>query len=173
MDSRRFGRTAKGQAEIAQGGKSLRGKLRTVLFLIDANKPLVDIEQQVKLIGAPVDAIDQLVAGGYVAEIGGAGAPAAAGAPVAIEPASSTAQLTPEERVANFRVAKTFMNDTIVDALGIRAFGFTLKLERCSTAEDLINLLPAYTESLLKKVDREAARALVERTRELLLAARG
>ena len=82
-------------------------------------------------------------------------------------------KLTPEERVANFRVAKTFMNDTIVDALGIRAFGFTLKLERCSTAEDLINLLPAYTESLLKKVDREAARALVERTRELLLAARG
>lgn len=173
MDSRRFGRTAKGQAEIAQGGKSLRGKLRTVLFLIDANKPLVDIEQQVKLIGAPVDAIDQLVAGGYVAEIGNAGAPAAAGAPVALEAAVPAAQLTPEERVANFRVAKTFMNETIVDALGIRAFGFTLKLERCSTAEDLIALLPAYTESLLKKVDREAARALVERTRELLLAARG
>lgn len=165
-----------GQAEIAQGGKSLRGKLRTVLFLIDANKPLVDIEQQVKLIGAPVDAIDQLVAGGYVAEIGAA-APAAsavdAGAPVALAPTSPSAPLTPEERVANFRVAKTFMNETIVDALGIRAFGFTLKLERCSTAEDLIELLPTYTESLLKKVNREAARALVERTRELLLAARG
>ena len=120
MDIRRFGRTAKGQAEIAQGGKTLRGKLRTVLFLIDANKPLVDIEQQVKLIGAPVDAIDQLVAGGYVAEIGaagGAGGAIDAGAPVALAPASPSAQLTPEERVANFRVAKTFMNDTIVDAL--------------------------------------------------------
>lgn len=173
MDSRRFGRTAKGQAEIAQGGKSLRGKLRTVLFLVDANKPLVDIEQQVKLIGAPVDAIDQLVAGGYIAEIGSAGATAPAGAPVAMAATAPTAQLTPEERVTNFRVAKTFMNETIVDALGIRAFGFTLKLERCSTAEDLINLLPTYTEALLKKLDREATRALVERTRELLLAARG
>lgn len=173
MDSRRFGRTAKGQAEIAQGGKSLRGKLRTVLFLIDANKPLVDIEQQVKLIGAPVDAIDQLVAGGYIAEIGSAGSPIAAGAPVAMAPTTPTAQLSPEERMTNFRVAKTFMNETIVDALGIRAFGFTLKLERCSTAEDLIALLPTYTEALLKKLDREATRALVERTRELLLAARG
>ena len=128
------------------------------------------------MIGAPVDAIDQLVAGGYVAEIGAA-APAVsavdAGAPVALAPTSLSAPLTPEERVANFRVAKTFMNETIVDALGIRAFGFTLKLERCSTAEDLIELLPTYTESLLKKVNREAARALVERTRELLLAARG
>ncbi|MFO1414759.1 MAG: hypothetical protein U1F10_12800 [Burkholderiales bacterium] len=177
MDSRRFGRTAKGQAEIAQGGKSLRGKLRTVLFLIDANKPVVDIEQQIKLIGAPVDAIDQLVAGGYVAAIGGAGAPAAAaaaaGAPVALAPAAPAAPLTTEERIANFRVAKNFMNETIVDALGIRAFTFTLKLERCSTVEDLIGLLPLYTEALLKKLDREAVRALVERTRELLVAARG
>lgn len=166
MDSRRFGRTAKGQAEIAQGGKSLRGKLRTVLFLVDANKPLVDVEQQIKLIGAPIDAIDQLVAGGYVAEIGGAMQPALA--PI---PAPST-QST-EDRLVNFRVAKTFMNDTIVDALGIRAFVFTLKLERCSTAEDLIDLLPTYTEALLKKLDRDATRALVERTRELLLTARG
>lgn len=169
MDSRRFGRTAKGQAEIAQGGKSLRGKLRTVLFLVDANKPLVDVEQQIKLIGAPIDAIDQLVAGGYVAEIGGAGgAMQPALAPI---PAPST-QST-EDRLVNFRVAKTFMNDTIVDALGIRAFVFTLKLERCSTAEDLIDLLPTYTEALLKKLDRDATRALVERTRELLLTARG
>ena len=64
------------------------------------------------------------------------------------------------------------MNDTIVDALGIRAFGFTLKLERCATADDLVPLLPAYTEALLKKLDREAVRALVERTRELLIACR-
>jgi len=164
MESPRFARTAKGQAEIAQGGKSLRGKLRTVLFLIDANKAVADIEQQIRLIGAPVDAIDQLVAAGYVAEVG-------SGAAVAQAPPSGT--LSVEDRLANFRVAKAFMNETIVDALGIRAFGFTLKLERCSTVEDLIALLPNYTEALLKKLDREPTRALVERTKELLLAARG
>ncbi len=65
------------------------------------------------------------------------------------------------------------MNETIVDTLGIRAFFFTLKLERCVTADDLIVLLPAYTEALMQKLDRDLVRALVERTRELLLAARG
>lgn len=158
MDSRRFGRTQKGHSEISQGQKSLKGKLRTVLFLIDAAKSAEDIQRQVLLIGAPEDSIAQLVTAGYVAEIGQAGAPMPGGA-------GST-----EDRVANFRVAKAFMNETIVDALGIRAFGFTLRLERCATADDLVALLPTYTEALLKKLDRDATRALVERTRELLAA---
>ena len=160
MDSRRFGRTQKGHQEISQGHKSLKGKLRTVLFLIDAAKSAEDIQRQVLLIGAPADSIAQLVTAGYVAEIGQVGTP--------LPEASASG----EDRVANFRVAKAFMNETIVDALGIRAFGFTLRLERCSTADDLIALLPTYTEALLKKLDRDATRALVERTRELLAACR-
>lgn len=160
MDSRRLVRTQKGHNEIAQGHKSLKGKLRTVLFLIDAGKTAEEIQRQVLLIGAPADSIAQLAAGGYVAEIGQVATPAPEGTALV------------EDRVANFRVAKAFMNETIVDALGIRAFGFTLRLERCATAEDLVALLPAYTEALLKKLDRDATRALVERTRELLAACR-
>jgi hypothetical protein len=161
MDSRRFGRTPKGQSEISQGHKSLKGKLRTVLFLVDAGKTADDIQRQVLLIGASPDSIAQLVAAGYVAEVGQAGAP----------PAEAAASV--DDRVANFRVAKAFMNETIVDALGIRAFGFTLRLERCATTEDLVAILPSYAEALLKKLDRDATRALVERTRELLASARG
>ena len=160
MDSRRFGRTAKGHEEITQGRKSLKGKLRTVLFLIEAGKSVDDIQRQVLLIGAPADAIAQLAEAGYIAEIGQPGAPM-----------PESAQ-TLDDRIASFRVAKAFMNETIVDALGIRAFGFTLRLERCATADDLIAMMPAYTEALLKKLDREATRALVERMRELLLACR-
>ena len=161
MDSRRFGRTPKGHSEISQGHKSLKGKLRTVLFLVDAGKTADDIQRKVLLIGAPPDSIAQLVAAGYVAEVGQAGAP----------PAEAAASV--DDRVADFRVAKAFMNETIVDALGIRAFGFTLRLERCATTEDLVAILPSYAEALLKKLDRDATRALVERTRELLASARG
>ena len=60
------------------------------------------------------------------------------------------------------------MNETVVDALGIRAFLFTLKLEKCATATDLATLLPGYAEALLKKLDREAVRAMVERAREFI-----
>ena len=161
MDSRRFGRTPKGQSEISQGHKSLKGKLRTVLFLVDAGKTADDIQRQVLLIGAPPDSIAQLVAAGYVAEVGQAGAP----------PAEAAALV--DDRVANFRVAKAFMNEAIVDALGIRAFRFTLRLERCATTEDLVAILPSYAEALLKKLDRDATRALVERTRALLASAGG
>jgi hypothetical protein len=156
----------------------LKGKLRTVLFLIDPGKPVDAILEQVALIGAPADSLAQLATEGYIEEIGGQGAdsfasgavPDAANAPAAgAMPASA---LSVEDEVANFRLAKAFMNDTIVDALGIRAFTFTLRLERCSTRDDLSALLPDYTEALLKKLERPAVRALVDRTRELVTAGR-
>ncbi len=155
----RLGRTVKGQEEIGAARKSLPAKLRTVLFLVEPDKDITEIQRRIVLIGAPTDALQQLVSAGYVAPVGAANAPVAG-------PAGSI-----DDQVAGFRVAKAFMNDTIVDALGIRAFMFTLKLERCATGADLATLVPAYGEQLLKKVDRDAARALVERCRELIAAA--
>jgi hypothetical protein len=142
-----------------QSKKSLPGKLRTVLFLVDAAKDVREIQRQITLIGAPIDALDQLVTGGYIAPVTAFNAPITAG----------TQSI--EEQIAHFRAAKAFMNGTIVDALGIRAFLFTLKLERCATAADLATLLPDYAHALSKKLDREAVRTLVDRTRELLAAA--
>jgi hypothetical protein len=156
MDTRRFHRTVKGQDEISQGRKALKGKLRTVLFLVDAAKSADEIQRQIQLIGAPGDALAQLHAGGYIVEAGGRGA----SAPATVAPTENT--------IASFRVAQAFMNEAVVDALGIRAFGFTLRLERCATREDLAKLLPDFTQSLLKKLDREAVRALVVRAHELL-----
>lgn len=179
MDNRRVTRTAKGQDEIANRRKGLKGKLRTVLFLIDPGKPVDAILEQIALVGGPADALAQLAAEGYIEETGGQGAGAIAAAPPFPARAEvpdaedvSPPPLSVEDEVASFRVAKAFMNDTIVDALGIRAFTFTLRLERCSTRDDLVTLLPDYTEALLKKLERPAVRALVDRTRELLNAGR-
>jgi len=152
----RFERTEKGQVEISQSKKSLPAKLRTVLFLVDPTKDASEIQRQILLMGAPANALSELVTGGYVAAVSEFNAPIKATA------------LSIEDQVAHFRVAKAFMNETIVDALGIRAFMFTLKLEKCATAADLATLVPGYTEALLKKVDREAVRAMVERARELI-----
>ena len=70
MVTARFARTEKGQAEIAQQRRNLRGKLRMVLFLVDPGKSLDEIRQQAAQIGAPDDAIAQLADEGYIAEIG-------------------------------------------------------------------------------------------------------
>ena len=69
MDNRRVARTAKGQNEIASRRKSLTGKLRTVLFLIDPGKPVDAILDQVAQIGAPADALVQLAAEGYIHDV--------------------------------------------------------------------------------------------------------
>ena len=161
MDTRRYSRTEKGHDEISNRRKTLKGKLRTVLFLVDAAKPADAIIQQVVLVGGPPDALAQLLAQGYIVEVGGAAAAA---------PTPSAGSI--EDELAGFRVAKAFMNETIVDTRGVRAFGFTLRLERCATRADLVALLPDYTEALTKKLDRNAVLALVERTRELLGATR-
>ncbi len=160
MAMRRFARTEKGHAEIAQRGKSLRGKPRTVLFLVDPGKPVEEIERQAAQIGAPPDVLAQLLAEGYIAEVGAA-SPAPAPPPA---PAPADA----DDELARFRIAKAFMNDTIVDTLGIRAFAFTLRLERCATRADLAALLDDYAKALLKKLGRGEAAVLVQRTRELL-----
>jgi len=157
MDATRYARTPQGHDEITQGRKNLRGKLRTVLFLIDAAKSVDDIQRQVAMIGAPSDAIAQLETGGYVAKVGSVAMPSGDAAP-------------PADPVASFRVAKAFMNESIVEARGIRAFGFTLRLERCATQADLAALLPDYAEALMKSLDRDAVRALVDRARELVTA---
>jgi len=159
LHPQRFERTPKGHLEISQSKKSLPAKLRTVLFLVDPAKDATEIQRQVVLMGAPPGALTQLEEAGYIAPVKSFNAPVTDG----------TQSI--DDQIAQFRVAKAFMNETIVDALGIRAFMFTLKLEKCATASDLATLLPDYAQALLKKVDREAVRAMVERTRELLLAA--
>ena len=70
MDGRRFDGTVPGHEEITQGRKTLRGKLRTALFLVEASKSADEIQAQVERIGAPADSLAQLEAGGYIPQVG-------------------------------------------------------------------------------------------------------
>jgi hypothetical protein len=72
------------------------------------------------------------------------------------------------DELARFRAAKSFINETVVDALGVRAFLFTLKLERCSTRDDLAALLPDYAKAIRKFRGEAETRLLVDRANELL-----
>ena len=134
--------------------------MRTLLFLIDPAKSAEQIEQQASQIGATYEQLAQLIADGYVVEFGTGTAVAAND-----EQAVSVGVI---DEVGRFRIAKAFMNDTIVDALGIRAFLFTLRLERCATRADLKALLPDYGRSLMKKLPLPDASVLIDRTGELL-----
>ena len=83
-------------------------------------------------------------------------------------PAESASRMVTKDELARFRAAKAFINETVVDALGVRAFMFTLKLERCSTLADLAELLPDYAKAIAKGRGEAETRLLVDRAAELL-----
>lgn len=154
---RHYTKTEKGMDEIGQRRNNLRGKMRTMLILVDPAKPAEALLDQGVRIGVAPDFLDTLLREGYVAPV--------STAPVAIEAAGND---VPEDELARFRRAKSFMNETVVTALGIRAFMFTLRLERCVTRVDLGELLPDYQKALRKVATELEARALEDRMRELL-----
>ena len=154
----RYAKTDKGMEEIRSRGKNLRGRLRTMLILIDPSKTDDELRASAAQIGVEPEFLETLLRDGYVAPVGGAES----------APEESTRVVTRDE-LARFRAAKAFINETIVDALGVRAFLFTLKLERCSTRQDLAALLPDYEKAIRKFRGEAETKLLVERANELLV----
>jgi hypothetical protein len=154
----RFAKTDKGLEEIRSRGKNLRGRMRTMLILIDPSKTVDELRASAARIGVEPEFLDTLLRDGYVAAVAGT-----EGAPAAQAP-----RVVSRDELARFRAAKSFINETVVDALGVRAFLFTLKLERCSTREELAALLPDYAKSIRKFRGEAETRLLVERATELL-----
>src|SRR4051794_8497937 len=136
----RYAKTPNGLEEIGSRRNNLRGKLRTMLILIDPAKTADDLVAQARQIGAPADCLETLLAGGFIA-------PLHAGGPRVPGQASGTGPVSSDE-LTRFRDAKAFMNETVVQALGLRAFMFTLKLERCATRAELGQLVPDYERAL-------------------------
>lgn len=157
-DTTRYAKTEKGAAEIHSRGQNLRGRLRTMLILIDPSKTADELSASAVQLGVEADFLAVLVRDGYIAAVAGA-----AGTPSAEPPREVS-----KDEFARFRVAKEFINETIVDALGVRAFLFTLKLERCSTRADLARLLPDYAKAIAKFRGDAETRLIVERAKELL-----
>ena len=185
----RLVKTAKGREEIEHRRCKLAGKLRTLLILIDGTRSIEDTTRDAQKLGAPEDAVIQLMQDGFVAPIaaGSRSAAAAAAASRSVDSArgESTRAATgvldaggdvggdqgaePESEFAKFRNAKQFMNDTAVDNMGVlKKFTFTLKLERCAVRQDLAALMDDYELSLTKSVGSDAASLLVDRLKVLL-----
>ncbi len=136
---------------LREDGKGSRGdpfarpeSARPIAHDADPDRSVEDWRRVVRAsaaqIGVEADFLAVLVRDGYIAAVAGA-----AGTPSAEPPREVS-----KDEFARFRAAKEFINETIVDALGVRAFLFTLKLERCSTRADL-----AAVAARLREGDRQ------------------
>jgi hypothetical protein len=155
-----YAKTGKAVDEIQTKKYKLKPKARNLLFLIDGSKSVEAIDEMSRQLGLSDAELGELVSDGFIVKSESASTGASAGAAVREE-----RQI---DEAGKFRVAKKYMNDTIVNSLGLKAFFFTLKLEKCGTRADLGLLLDDYAKALAKASNVETANVLQKRARELL-----
>jgi hypothetical protein len=155
-----YRKTALGAAEVKDRKLRLNPRVRTMLILIDGALPEFMLKEDAARVGAPADFLEQLVNAGLIERVQGA-------APATARAAAPAAAAAPDE-FTRFRQAKDFMNATIVDALGIKSFFFTLKLERAGVVADLRELVEPYREALAKAEGEEHAAVMAARLKEML-----
>lgn len=177
-----FVKTPAGAEEVASRERRLPPRLRTLLILVDGALSAAQLREAGAKLGAPADCLDTLEAQGLIARSSDAArpvprpaaAPAAATSTSTAAPATqaeppprlpSVAQVDPVQR---FLQTKKLMNDTAVDALGLRAFLFTLKLEKCSSIADLQAMLPDFGKALSKSLEPAKVQRLLAEFRTRL-----
>jgi len=122
-----FHKTERGQEEVARPGGGLSAKHRRCLILIDGAKTIAELSPLFRP-GEVFAILQELQAGGYVALEGGAAAPMAPREPEAAMPPVDTATFVEIRRRAIREVS---------DRLGPTGDPLALKIERCTTPEEL------------------------------------
>jgi hypothetical protein len=170
-DNRIYQKTEKGSEEILSRKYKLAPKLRTILILMDGKTSVDKLAGVAKHMGLPEDYLAYMEKEGYICMLGVSPYKGAARTSAEAAAATVAASVTAATRSAakQFRHAQKFMNDTAVDAVGVRSFFFTLKLEKCNTTKELAELLDDYTKMIVKGNGKEVAAVLTERARELLV----
>ncbi len=158
-----YGKTALGAQEVSNRKMKLAPRLRTMLILVDGHQPALILQEEAEKLGAPPDFLDQLLGMRLIEKIGNASSDESKAADrIAYPPAAAGDEYT------RFRAAKDFMNITVVDALGIRSFFFTLKLERAGNLADLRELVRGYSDAITKGSGTEEARVFTLRLEAML-----
>jgi hypothetical protein len=151
-----YRKTDRGLAEVGARKLKLNPRLRTMLILIDGQQAEPAVRDDAVKVGAPPNFLEELARLGLIERVRETA--------MATTPANSSHALGEFDR---FRAAKDFMNVTAVDALGLKSFFFTLKLERAGTLDDLRGLTDAY-EAAIAKSGESQVYVLGKRLRQLL-----
>jgi hypothetical protein len=152
----KYVKTQAGVEEIQTKKLGLPHRLRCALILVDGAHPVAVLQKEARKVSAPDDFIEQLVALNLIERI------------VTVETSAEDSPPKYTDEFSRFRAAKDFISATIVDALGIKSFFFSLKLEKAATRADLKVLLPDYGKAMSKAVGPEVSQVMLARLEEML-----
>lgn len=162
-----YEKTEAGAEEVKARSRKLAPRLRTMLIMIDGTASTSQLQDAASTLGAPGDFLESLLDQGLIRRREAAQA-AEASIDVVLDAPATPGWPEPPTDGERFRSAQKFMNDSAVDSMGLRAFFFTLKLEKCFSLEDLRNLLPEYTKVVTKGSGEGVARVLARRARDMM-----
>lgn len=163
-------KTAAGRQEIEQRSLRLGARHRTVLIAINGERKLDAVRRQFEGFGDVMALIGELAEAGLIEFQGAAANDARAPLATAVaKPAEPVSRVEPPLVVASpLPIARQFMNETLVKHLGLRAFLFSLKLEKCESARDLRALLPEFRRQLRKATGNAEVNAFHDQAEALI-----
>ncbi|RRN56529.1 hypothetical protein EIM48_08345 [Pseudoxanthomonas sp. SGNA-20] len=161
-----YRKTEAGRDEIRDRARKLPPQLRTVLLMVDGQRTLAELRQVAAGVKAPEDALERLLAEGLIEPVsngfdaaglaqaargGGPGAPVPAVAEEEPPPAR-----TADEANEYVRLYEA-MSEAVRAHLGLRGYFMQLKIERCTDAAGLREVLPELRQALAKARGEEFA----------------
>lgn len=155
LDSAIPEKTDQGVRELGERRHKLHARTRSLLIAIHGQQSAAELKRQFQAIGDVGGILDELERLGLIVAQGSA-------TPSAAKSSTAATALPP------LQLARAFINETAVAALGLRAFLFTLKLERAYTKAELTELLPEYRRVLAKAKDEAFADAMTRRAQQML-----
>jgi hypothetical protein len=142
-------KTEAGQRELKDRAVDLPRSARTLLVLVDGARNSDELLTMVK--GATSKDIEALVQAGLIVQSASGAAKAA--------PAKSAAPASPEPAVAlDYKELYTCLTELIREQLGVmKAFKYTLEVEKASTVDDLMGVAKRFVEDVHKQKGDSAA----------------
>lgn len=170
-----YRKTEAGRDEIRDRARKLPPQLRTVLLMVDGQRSLAELRQVAAGVKAPDDALERLLAEGLIEPLAvahgfdaaglaqalgarGAPAPAVPPSPPAANAAPTLAQASREPGPAASATSAAddyvrlyeYMSEAVRAHLGLRGYFLQLKIERCTDAAGLRQVLPELRQALAK-----------------------
>lgn len=151
-------KTAAGRQEIDERTHKLGARHRMVLISINGERSVAGIRQQFAAINEIDSVLDELAAGGMIEVAEDEAATTAAdivtAPPPELKPAPAAATPPPASGAdEGLRAAREFMSRMLTAKVGLRAFLFTQKIEKCPSRQALREYLPEFRRALRKSVD--------------------
>ncbi|RDZ27690.1 hypothetical protein [Lysobacter silvisoli] len=150
-------KTQAGRDEIDRRTRRLAPVLRSLLLVVDGQRDVAQLRAMAASLHGPGDALEQLQALGLV----GIGPQAAAPPPQA----AAVAPGANGDAGSRYSVLYALMSDAVREQLGLRGYFLQLKIERCTTLAELVQVLPELRAAVVKARDAALADELDRRLR--------